>query len=506
MCGLVSVVGDLYVADKKAFNYMLQLDTSRGPHSTGVARVPNKGRDNVTIVKDTGTPWDLYAKKGNEFFNSDKNHGEIQGDYVALIGHNRWATIGAVNTMNAHPFDCDSIIGAQNGTLTRHTHEKLDDWKFFGTDSEALFHNIDLYGIDAVLPKVDGAWALTYYNIADDTFNFIRNKERPLYYAWKKNKKTLYIASEYFMIYAAAEKYHIDLEDDLVYEVPVDTLYSIKVGNPWEFKKDNMETRHLEGKKYVAPPANTNNYGAAWKANNVTSSTKSAADSANVFTNGGTKVESSFLSECKAMQWEKEHPFNTATYWQGQVGKYAEFYLEDGIYVDEQRKTYIKARTINGNKEIRIYDSTKNDVKAVLGDKDVLTFAARIKRVKTPGKGLYLLIDTDDITDVMRKTDLRKKQEDIKGQGEAAEFNDDLLPFDANSIFVGEAANTIPMVRGNTVSVKEYENAVSCGCAWCSAVPSLSESPDLLWMTADAFLCSDCKTNPEVAQFVQQAM
>lgn len=497
MCGLVGVIGDMFEADKKMFNYMLQLDTSRGPHSTGIARIPNHNRaDKIVIVKDTGTPWDLYKKKGNQFFNNEKTWNTISGDYAVLMGHNRWATVGKVTAENAHPFDCDNIIGAQNGTLTTFSQKDLVDHEHFETDSEALFHNFDVKGVDATMPLVDGAWALTWYNIADDTFNLLRNKERPLYFAWKKNGKTMYYASEFFMIYAAAEKFNIELENDTVYELPVDTLYTFKMGNLFTFNKDRLTKREMKGHQWVRPKVT---YNEQWKASNTNTSfvTKSASESANVFAQGNKEKDGSntvvpFLKELQSTVWEKDHPYNSASYWHGQIGKFVEFYLEDGIYVDEQRKTFIKGRTVNGNKTIRIYDSTKNDVKAVLGDKDIITFAAKVKRVKTPGSGMYLLIDTDDISDVMRRTDLRA--------GMQKKEIDDALPFD--NLFKD---GVLPMVRGKTVTPEEYEKAVNCGCAWCSAVPSLEESPDLVWLTNDAFLCSDCKTNPDVMQFVQQA-
>lgn len=94
---------------------MLKLDTTRGKHSTGVARVPwnSDKRKDVEIVKSVGTPWDLIDRKPREYYND--YHGTpgpyIQGNYIALMGHNRWATVGEIIDENAHPFEAGKIVG-----------------------------------------------------------------------------------------------------------------------------------------------------------------------------------------------------------------------------------------------------------------------------------------------------------------------------------------------------------------------------------------------------------
>src|SRR5690606_18964818 len=94
-----------------------------------------------------------------------------------------------------------------------------------------------------VIPKITGAWALMWYNRDEDSFNILRNKERPLHFAWKKNKKVLYIASESWMLYAAFDKLDIDVyEDDkgdCVWQFLSDTHYRIPFPkNGAEFHKD----------------------------------------------------------------------------------------------------------------------------------------------------------------------------------------------------------------------------------------------------------------------------
>lgn len=115
-----------------------------------------------------------------------------------LIGHNRWATSGSINRKNAHPFDLDEIVGVHNGTLTN--KYALKDHQQYDVDSEALFDNIERFGLKETISQVRGAWALCWYNKVDQSLNFLRNSERPLFYAYSENKKTIVWASEAWMI------------------------------------------------------------------------------------------------------------------------------------------------------------------------------------------------------------------------------------------------------------------------------------------------------------------
>lgn len=176
------------------------------------------------------------------------------------IGHNRWGTIGKNIKNNAHPFwvldDDDSwlLVGAHNGTL-RNRHV-LTDWDKFGTDSEALLNEIVLTDAKTTVSKLEGAWALTWACNYTDTMNFLRNKERSLYYAFTKDKKSLVWASEKWMIIVSAMKGGLELEDTQEFEE--DTLYVM----PIDFKDNSVLTFEKKedyvGKQSVFFQANQN--------------------------------------------------------------------------------------------------------------------------------------------------------------------------------------------------------------------------------------------------------
>lgn len=152
ICGLVGVIGNIEKAHKDAFRTLLCLDTIRGPHSTGVATINSQGE--WDMVKRRGTPWDL--------FDSREYHTTINKVTYGLIGHNRYATQGKVNQTNAHPFEFEDVVGCHNGTL-RGQH-RLPEHTRFEVDSENIYYAIQTEGLDATLAKLDGAYALSYWD------------------------------------------------------------------------------------------------------------------------------------------------------------------------------------------------------------------------------------------------------------------------------------------------------------------------------------------------------
>lgn len=196
MCGLVGVAGRVTPEAKKAFKRLLELDTIRGPHSTGVMFVRSgmiATDSGAHVVKKMGTPWELFQTKP-----WDENYGK---ENRVLMGHNRWATTGAINALNAHPFEFKNIIGSHNGTLRNQA--LLDDHKQFDVDSENLYYHMDKHGLDDTLMKTHGAFALTWWDKRDNTINFIRNTERTLFYVKSESGETLFWASEDWMLRVA---------------------------------------------------------------------------------------------------------------------------------------------------------------------------------------------------------------------------------------------------------------------------------------------------------------
>jgi glucosamine 6-phosphate synthetase-like amidotransferase/phosphosugar isomerase protein len=196
MCGIVGVAGDLWMKDESCLKRMLIFDYLRGPDSTGVAAIRNNGT--AAIAKVSSHPIDLLEMPK---FKAAMNANQSR----AFIGHNRAATMGSVTSFNAHPFEYENIVGVHNGTLDRDclkdVHKELGEE--YPVDSMTLFAAIAKMGLKDAMSLISGAWSIVYYDKKDNTLNFLRNKDRPMNYAYTKDFKRLFFASEYPIIEAA---------------------------------------------------------------------------------------------------------------------------------------------------------------------------------------------------------------------------------------------------------------------------------------------------------------
>lgn len=174
MCGIVGLIArrpagfNFQAAD--LYEDMLLVDTLRGKDSTGVFTRFRNG--DVRIIKHGSHPLNLFrTKEWSDFRNQMIQRSKF------VIGHNRAATRGTVNTDNAHPFVEDKIILVHNGTIRN--EGKLSDVKT-DVDSHAIAHALAKSSYAEVLPKIDGAFALVWYDTEADRLYVSRNEERPM--------------------------------------------------------------------------------------------------------------------------------------------------------------------------------------------------------------------------------------------------------------------------------------------------------------------------------------
>lgn len=240
MCGIVGVAGKLELKTENAFSDMLIMDQLRGKDSVGVCSVA--GTDPPTIIKSLMAPLDFVS-------HIDYKAAVTKKSNRVLIGHNRAATVGTVNAKNAHPFEQGKIFGCHNGTLVN--QHLLLDAKNFDVDSENIMHHINVKGVDDMYSNMHGAAALVWWNSEEQTLHFLRNNQRPLYYAISEDKKVLFWASEYYMMIAAAHRQGIKLQQPELFKDnilhTVNLPYAINFSNDIVIEKRELKPYEVTG-------------------------------------------------------------------------------------------------------------------------------------------------------------------------------------------------------------------------------------------------------------------
>ena len=227
MCGLVGMAGDLTPVEEKAFRTLLILDSLRGEDSTGIATV-SKHTGDIRIAKALGDPFQL--------FDTLRFESAMKPISKALIGHNRYATSGGVKLRNAHPFEMPTLVGVHNGTLTN-KYNLLDHTKFT-VDSENLYHHIDQKGLQSAIDTAQGAWALVWWDKVEETLNFLRNKERALYFCNSEKDGVLFWASEPWMLNVALARHSIKHTEPQLFGE--DVHYSVHINDKGELFKPHL--------------------------------------------------------------------------------------------------------------------------------------------------------------------------------------------------------------------------------------------------------------------------
>lgn len=429
MCGIVSIVGDITVKEENIFKDMLQMDVIRGKDSTGVISVNVTGK--VDTVKALGSPQELMDMR--------KFDTLMRGKHTALIGHNRAATIGGVTKNNAHPFQLEHITGVHNGTLRN--KYLLPDAADFEVDSENLYHAISLNGLKETIGKVNGAYTLAYVDSKENTVNFLRNDERPLWFASSTTTKTQIFASERWMIQAACERREYKI--GAILELAPHTLLSLSL-NDKGIAKVNVEK---DIPHYQPPPPRNNvvTYNKVQefkgKVDGNTSATLFSSRKGALQKLLGKHLEGVLMS---VVEPSKSNNFNG----------YATYSIE-GIGAGV---------TLFG----RVYIGTNHKEVMELKPKVNQHFTFKIKNVGTD----YGI----DAWGVIDRRSLKKGFLDDEGL---------LLGF-----------------RGKALSPREFREATNKGCSWCSCTVDERDSNTIEWISSNEFICDGCYHDDEVWEYL----
>lgn len=251
MCGLLGLIartnGGFTHSDMTAFEQMMIVNTLRGKDSVGV--FTKFGNGDVQAIKHGSNPFNLLrTTEWSEFRQKVINRGRF------IIGHNRAATSGAVTTENAHPFVEGHIILVHNGTLRSQNNLTRATTV---VDSHAICHALSEEEGDPrrVLDKIDGAFALIWYDSKKDKLFAARNEERPL--VMLESERHFALASEAWIAGYPMGRNNLDVKGMEV--IQPNEMYEFGHHGKFEIKSFDNQKRtyganvHHHGHKFFSP-------------------------------------------------------------------------------------------------------------------------------------------------------------------------------------------------------------------------------------------------------------
>jgi predicted glutamine amidotransferase len=249
MCGHFGIINrekNILNSDKliKIFNQGLYCNSVRGQHGTGVCAINNKGE--VKIYKRALNSADFIELPTAKKIINDNNN-------LMLLGHNRHATYGSHTDTNTHPFKNYNITLFHNGTLKSHT--TLNPGTPFDVDSDAISYLLSGgEDIKKSLEKLNGAYALVWYDEELKTLNFARNDERTFYIAETKSGSVIY-SSESKLIEWLVDRNDVDIDKIYALAPGIHVSYPLDAKNEvtyTDFKpyKIDYKDYYIKGYKY----------------------------------------------------------------------------------------------------------------------------------------------------------------------------------------------------------------------------------------------------------------
>lgn len=186
----------------------------RGTHSTGIAGL--HGHNEVVIDKKAETASDFI--KRTEFKNLLSKNNRI------VIGHTRYATVGARIDSNSHPFEIGNIIGCHNGRVTDYAKVYPEAT----VDSEAIFYTLDKHNnnVQKTFKKLRGAFAVTWMNKNDMENLFFMVNGNPLYLI-KIDELNTYFYCSTLQALSAIVGSRFSIKDKTIWCPKTDIVYKI---------------------------------------------------------------------------------------------------------------------------------------------------------------------------------------------------------------------------------------------------------------------------------------
>lgn len=499
MCGLVGFasISAFYAPDmSKVLYQLLHADTLRGKDSTGIATV-------------SGTKVEIFKKAmaAPEFLNTKEGQEALKAAYSAdiAIGHNRAATMGAVIDSAAHPFQHDHITLVHNGTLEFDTNLEGN----FETDSEEIAYTMSRFGEKETLERINGAFALVWWNGEDYSLNFARNNDRPFSYCVSKDESYLFWASESAMLSWILKRNRI-------------THQSIMIPNPGQHFKVDMSDGKVDMsqritstpfREYIAPKKAYSypQTGYGWDVGNTKKEIYTPGNATQILERDGYRSGSNILFTIKPESLRR----STTT-----VSK--EGHNLYNVYGFTEIETHCEGYKINpvvsclAYREDYIQELLGEDNPIKYGQDGTIDFEPVVvcaqmnhcsrmyhgQPFNGSGKNIEIFIEYGTPWHVCKLEDLEKEEYHwVKGlsgdyigdkQKEDDLFDDEDIPFDQNSVIEGNTFVLGP--NGSVIEESVMKELLKDGCSIChmELTPRDYDECNFEWSLSGEPICASC--------------
>ena len=206
----------------------------RGIDSSGIAGIVN---DDVVVVKEAVTARKLIEKE--EFKELLTSNPSI------ILGHTRFATIGAVNDKNSHPFEIGNIVGCHNG----HVSNYATAYPTGEVDSEAIFHVLNEKNNDykKAFKELEGKFAITWIDLTDKNKVFLVTEGNPLSILRVKSLNTYFWCSTFYALQSVIGSV-VGVDDQAIWSPKESYVYTI--GTDFSTQKKKVKFKETSGVSY----------------------------------------------------------------------------------------------------------------------------------------------------------------------------------------------------------------------------------------------------------------
>lgn len=187
MCGIYGFLGKSDKNTASNIQCLGVLNVQRGQDSTGIAIISQK---NTNIFKKDVDSLTFFGKQTTQ-----KAIGIADSSqFLAILGHTRLATRGAISKRNAHPFKNGRIVFTHNGGIYNFDSLQKEFNTSFEVDSQIIGHLIRYKGIDRALETLSGSFTIPFIDLQKRNVLQVAVHNQVFAYAIKKDQ--LYYSSD----------------------------------------------------------------------------------------------------------------------------------------------------------------------------------------------------------------------------------------------------------------------------------------------------------------------